>query len=258
MKDAYYESAADRFEHFYLDYSTDNNTPAHYHNSVEIIVVAEGEFTARGNGEERTLHTGDVFFADNYVTHVYKTAFHSETYVIVLSDAYLKNFHTRYGGTFPMFMYAGEDKNARLLSLLASAAEDWNTYNALMKHGLADWILGYLADRYPPTEKKNGEEGRFIAEVLQYIDAHFAEELSVASLAEKFGYSPNYFSSLFNRFTDSHFRDYLNRIRLRETEALMKAEPDIPAGKAAMLCGFVSQNTYYRTLRSVRSTKETK
>ena len=124
MKDAYYESAADRFEHFYLDYSTDNNTPAHYHNSVEIIVVAEGEFTARGNGEERTLHTGDVFFADNYVTHVYKTAFHSEAYVIVLSDAYLKNFHTRYGGTFPMFMYAGEDKNARLLSLLASAAED--------------------------------------------------------------------------------------------------------------------------------------
>lgn len=255
MKPDFYEQNADDFGYITLLHGHDNRTSAHFHNSIEILFVAEGEFTVRGNGEERILIRGDIFFADNFVTHLYKNGKDPEYYVMVISDMYMNNFRAVYGNyAFPMFMAEKREQTAPLFAALQKAYAEWNEYNTLMKHGFADTILGMLARIYPPQPAKPHKESLFIADVLRYIDSHFAEELSLVSVAAHFGYSPNYFSMLFHRYTDMNFREYLGRVRVRETNSLLRGG-DISLAKAASLCGFVSLNTYYRALKNQTETQ---
>ena len=246
MENGIYEPAADSAGYILFTKSFDNVTAAHFHSSCEVVVVAEGELSVRGSGEERLLSRGDVFFAERYVTHLYRSVGHSVAYVWVLSDFYLSGLRSLYAGTFPMFMFAGEDANAPLIAFLERTRREWDTYNALMRRSAVEWMLGYLAGRYPPTRKPGKDEGLLFTDVLRYIDENFGENITVASVAKKFGYSPNYFSMLFHRYTDVNFRRYLNRIRLNKAEELQKQGTGVIA--AALACGFASMNTYYRAL----------
>lgn len=246
MKNGIYEPAADSAGYIFFAKSFDNITAAHFHSSCEAVIVAEGELSVRGSGEEHRLSRGDVFFAERYVTHLYRSVGHSVAYIWVLSDFYLSGLRSLYAGTFPMFMFAGEDGNAALLTFLERTYAEWGEYNALMRRSAAEWMLGYLAGRYPPVQKAGRDEGLLFTGVLRYIDENYGENITVASVAQKFGYSPNYFSSLFHRYTDVNFRRYLNRIRVKKAEELQKQGAGVI--ESAQQCGFSSMNTYYRAL----------
>lgn len=246
MQKEYYESEADCPGYIYFKYSVNNRTPAHFHDSVELIFVEEGEFTAIGGGKEETLGQGDVFFADAYTPHLYRTKNGSRSFVLVLAARYLRDFRELYKGTLPMFMKAGNDKNAELFDFLRRAYGRWQDYSPLMRAGFADFVLGYLAARYPPKERADSRERRFIADALSYINDHFAEPLTAEGVARQLGYSPNYFSAQFNRCVRENFRDYLGGVRLQKTQELLHREPGTGVGAAARLCGFDSPNTYYR------------
>ena len=254
VKNGYYEQEADHLGHIYLQHGFYNVVPAHFHNSIEILFVAGGKFVVRGNGEEKTLSAGDVFFADNFVTHLYTSERDSEFYVVVMSDTFLKNFRYLYGDkSFPMFITDQKEGIKGIIASLASVFEEWDHYNDLMKHGFADWLLGRLAAVSPPETVKDHQEGRFITKVLQFLDAHYADALTMHFVANRFGYSPNYFSTLFHRYTAMHFREYLNRVRLEKALAMQRADPTLSAVKAASACGFASLNTFYRTLKKNRN-----
>lgn len=251
MREAFYEPEADESGYIHLLRTDNNNTPAHFHNSVELAFVVRGDFRARGGGEEAELHAGDIFCAEAYVTHLYASDEDARVYVLVLSESYLRDFRAQYAGSLPQFMRAGEDANAPVFRALDGAYAQWKSWSPLMKRGFADYLLGLLALRYPPLPRRADKEGMFIAEVLRYIGEHCGEPLSVRSLADRFGYTPNYFSALFNRYTAAHFRDYLGSVRLQKAEALRADGAGI--GEAALQSGFLSPNTYYRALAREKS-----
>lgn len=247
-RESYYESDADKVNHFYFAHLFNENNRAHFHNSVEMVVVVKGEFFVCANGEKKTLHAGDVFFADSYVTHIYKSTPETELYVMVISDSYQKNFQSIYEGVFPMFMESKEDGNCLLIKACAFFSGEWQNCNLLMRTGFVNWVLGYLADRYPPETKKKSDKSYFIVNVLKYIEDNYDKNISVAEIASKFGYSPNHFSMLFNKYINLSFRTYLNRYRVQQVMKKIKEDPDMGIGKACELCGFNSPNTYYRAL----------
>ncbi len=256
IKNEYYEPKADSPGYIYFHYSCNNSTPAHFHDSVELVFVEEGEFIAVGGGQERTLGKGDVFFADAYTPHLYRTPTESRAFVVVLSARYLRDFREFYRGSLPMFMPAGNDENAALFDFLRVNFVCWENYTPLMRAGFADWILGYLAAHYPPISQAQSRENRFMIDALTYIDAHFADPLSAAGIAAQFGYSPNYFSALFNRCMRINFRDYLNGVRLNKTEEYLRRDPEAGIGAAARSCGFESPNTYYRAKKRANEMKD--
>ncbi|MEJ5188203.1 helix-turn-helix domain-containing protein [Treponema sp. J25] len=61
-----------------------------------------------------------------------------------------------------------------------------------------------------------------IKEIQQYMAAHFREELSVAMLARRYGFSPNYLSSLFHQKTGYTFIEYLTFLRLAKARLLLR------------------------------------
>ena len=81
--------------------------------------------------------------------------------------------------------------------------------------------------------------------ILSYINAHFGEPLTLRSVAAEFGYTPNYFSTLFARLYGMSFTDYLNCIRYRSAEQMIRREK-CAASLAADAVGFGSMNSFYR------------
>lgn len=55
-----------------------------------------------------------------------------------------------------------------------------------------------------------------IAEVMEYIEQHHAEKLTVAAVADEFGYHPNYLSRLFQQSVGHTVLEYIYMVRIHQ------------------------------------------
>jgi YesN/AraC family two-component response regulator len=118
-------------------------------------------------------------------------------------------------------------------------------------------LLSIIAQNNGLIESKKDAGASLIINVLTYVQKNFADDLSVKTLADKFGYSREYFSRTLNKYVKEPWSDYVNRLRVTRADALIK-EGGISVINAAFSCGFSSPNTFYRAYKKVfgKSPKE--
>ncbi len=88
--------------------------------------------------------------------------------------------------------------------------------------------------------------------VLNYINEHFAEELTLEVVAECSGFSKFHFTRLFKKYTDSTFYEYLVYRRIQEAEKLL-ADADMTITDVALYSGFASISTFNRTFKQKKN-----
>lgn len=83
-------------------------------------------------------------------------------------------------------------------------------------------FLEYL-ESYPALLKKTMEsnEKKDILRAKEYIESHYRENLTLEILADVVHMNPYYFSSYFKKNAGENFKDYVNRVRIREAVALL-------------------------------------
>ncbi|KAI7251002.1 hypothetical protein KC345_g11604, partial [Hortaea werneckii] len=62
-----------------------------------------------------------------------------------------------------------------------------------------------------------------MAKLLQYMEEHYAEPLSLTELARHFHFNPSYLSSLFTTYNQEGFKEHLNTIRTGKAAELLRA-----------------------------------
>lgn len=248
MDISFYEREADGNRYFSVMKSVNNRTPAHFHNATEIIAVTDGKERVVINGDERILSAGELGVCNSFDVHYYDVVGHSAVTVVMLSEEYTAHYKEAFGGRFPNFLPSGRAP-AELLDVVETLYECQGG-NRLVLSGYVDVLLGLLHDVAPAVQRTGTDFSR-AAEILRYLDENFAQKLTLSSVANRFGYSANYFSALFNRFMGMHFRDYLNRLRVSRAARLLESGGRI--GDVLSDCGFESPNTYYRALKKWKS-----
>lgn len=83
-----------------------------------------------------------------------------------------------------------------------------------------------------------------IQNAVNYIEEHFAEKLSLQSLAEYIHMSPTYVSRKFSEETGMTFQEFLVRYRIEKAKELIKRSPFLSMGMIAEKTGFSSQNHF--------------
>ena len=83
-----------------------------------------------------------------------------------------------------------------------------------------------------------------INQIVEYINEHYAEKISLAVLSEKFYVTPSHIARLFKQHMDESAVSYINRVRIKKSQQLLKK--DISIKKAAEEVGFESLNNYYK------------
>lgn len=66
------------------------------------------------------------------------------------------------------------------------------------------------------------QDGEKIRKMRMYIAEHYEENLTLASLADRFGFSYHYLSYYFNKQAKEGFSEYLNKIRIKKACELLK------------------------------------
>lgn len=89
-----------------------------------------------------------------------------------------------------------------------------------------------------------------ISEVVQYINSHYMQELSLYLLAEKFYVSPYYLSRFFKKATGFTLVEYLNSVRIKEAKKLLE-QTSMKVSLIAKKVGFGSVTHFGRVFKLV-------
>lgn len=249
QKNRYYESAADADKYLLISDFGDGDMAltdvAHFHDSYEIVFVSCGECGVHVNTEERVIKAGEIAFIDSFAPHFYFDADSARGKVTVVGKNLLVDFNN--GLTFEPFLE--NNGCAEKVIVFLNSICDVTNENATLKAGAANVILGLMRASYPLKKRSGEKTTKTFVEILRYIDEHYREDINLEALAAKFGYTPNYFSVLFNKFTHMHLREYLNRRRIMEAVKIKAEHPEQSLAGVAADVGFISEKTFYRAYK---------
>lgn len=91
---------------------------------------------------------------------------------------------------------------------------------------------------------------QYIRQALLYMAKHYAENLTLPSVAATVGLSSNHFSALLQKHVGVSFREYLNRIRIEESKRLLLYS-DYSLTDIAIAVGFTDQSYYCKVFKKI-------
>ncbi len=240
---AFYELYADVKDYINVIKLNHNDfSPAHFHKTAELAVAVKGSFKICVNGKEYTLNQGDFALVNSYEPHFYGNTQNAEGYAFMISYSVMEKFIENSGGRLNVYLCPND--NGETAKLVSEIFKRFNDFNFYMKLGSAEYILGALKNKCGITNAPIDKTGALIPEILAYIDENSKTDLSLVSVAQKFSYTPQHFSVIFNKYIGVSFRDYLNSVRLYKVEKLIT--DGLGVCTAVLSEGFKSLNTYYR------------
>ena len=104
-------------------------------------------------------------------------------------------------------------------------------------------LLARIRDEIPSETDPNYK--CHVKRILAYLDMHYIKDLSLDILAEVMDLHPNYISSMFKKETGDTFVNYLNALRIREAQRLLREQRHLPVNVIGQRVGL--ENKHYFT-----------
>lgn len=193
----------------------------HWHRSIEIFAVMEGELTFIMNEKDIPLHSGEFIIVNSYEVHSIHSPNPNQTLVVQIPLHVLKAYHT--ATEYIRFSYDVKQKDAQMVELLHDIYLTYDGkqegYDMLVNsrfYMLLYWMISRYRDKIadPDLVQINKNLGK-LSEITEYMKANYQNELSLESLADRFGYSPAYLSRMFRKYAKINYKSYLQNIRLQ-------------------------------------------
>ncbi|MCC2255229.1 AraC family transcriptional regulator [Ruminococcus sp. CLA-AA-H200] len=108
-------------------------------------------------------------------------------------------------------------------------------------------LIPYQEAAHPRTRLEDEHTAK-LKMVLDYIDGHYAEELSVRDLAKLCYFSEYHFMRFFKKYTGTSCLEYIKNLRL-EKAASRLAQGSQSVLDISMSCGFLNLSYFYREFK---------
>ncbi|MBQ9066491.1 MAG: AraC family transcriptional regulator [Clostridia bacterium] len=230
----------------------------HWHEDLELIYVLEGSMCYSISGETVTLGVGDLLLVNSKRFHYGYGEEECRFYCILFHPSLLDPCDTIYQKEVAPFL--GPKSLPYVLwtdSALPGAGERirriWShqqTRNpgymtAILAELMCLWtdaLPDLVKDRSLLTRPLERDEERLFR-MVSFLQAHFAEPLSLEEIAGAGGIRKSKCCDLFKSRTGETPIDYLNHYRLARSTVLL-LESDLPITEISIACGFNSPSYY--------------
>ncbi|MBQ8850750.1 MAG: helix-turn-helix domain-containing protein [Clostridia bacterium] len=221
----------------------DPNVDVHFHSQIELYIILSGKIEVLINDKRRLLQKGDISVSLSYDAHGYRSVESSEALYLIVPTDLLSDFShiiadKQLGEPFT-------DDPETYKKVLDAMENILRSQNDLTLRGYIYIIFGAILDLATLEDRQNVRETRFGADILIYISRNFREDLTLSSLAERFGYNPSYLSRYFREAFGISFSQYLSTLRLREAVLLLRSG-EHSVTECALDSGFGSTRSFYR------------
>lgn len=100
---------------------------------------------------------------------------------------------------------------------------------------------------------KINSQGDTIQNILNYIDSHYKEPLTLSSLAKQFNFGYSYLSSYFRSHHTEGFSEYLNKVRILHASELLRSETSSISDVCGAV-GYTDQSYFARVFKKMTGT----
>ena len=242
------------------------NFENHYHNCVEMIFMYENDCLVQFPTNKLSLNTGDILLIPPYIMHQIMGTKQVRQFVIMLDVELLAHFGIYASTTSSIndILLCNKDTCPQIYdSVRNNIIEMINAYFLndsywqleVYSHFL--FILAQLGKNEPLTTPVNemlvgsGTKEHYdkFAELLQYVDINYSEQITLDTISSHVGFSKYHFIRLFKEYTGMTFYEYLTNKRIQHAKELLKSNMGIT--EIAFSCGFNNQTSFCRTFKKV-------
>lgn len=250
--------------HLRIWYNTQTEGYAnHYHNAMEIIVCTENQYFITTSSHTYTLEPGDILIIPPYMLHELRSKPSGARFIYLIDIDMLRCFRD-YKALEPIFMEgylctaASHPKIYRpvydalmqMADLYFSHQIFWeiSIYSVLLDLFITIGTSHYLqdADAAENADDTQSENYALFSNLLDFIDIHYADDLTLEQAAEYIGFSKYHFTRLFKQHTNTTFHNYLCYKRIQVAQSLLTEDRNRPITDIAFCSGFNNLTTFNR------------
>lgn len=191
----------------------------HWHRSIEIFAVFQGDLDFFLNDREYSMGYGDFILVNSNEIHSIHAREANKTVVLQIPIKMFEKYYT--GEGFIRFTHESKEVDEKLMELIC---EMYGTYcdkkcgYDMKVQGLFYTLLYLLVTQYRqrdvhPDVLYQYKKLTRLSLITDYMKEYYKEDLSLNSLAEIFGYSPSYLSRMFQKYAGINYKAYLQNIR---------------------------------------------
>lgn len=247
----FYQSKLDDFT---CHITINNCYPAHLHKHIEVIYVTEGQLKSTINGNEALLTSGDLSICFPNIIHSTETVGHSKAILLIFDVEFVGSFANELFKYYPDIPFI--EKSCLPDIIKSSIHMILQSYNNKQDFritiGYLYILLGNLIQDINLIQYKNSDLQDTCRVILEYINNHFTEDISLDSLSNSLNISKYYISHIFSEKIKTSFPSYLNRCRIDYAKNLLRNTGD-SVTKIGFDCGFNSSRTFYRAFKECYS-----
>ena len=248
-----------------------NNPPAgftdHWHTAMEIIFTLENTYTIEAHQQKYVMEPGDIAIIPSGTVHSISSPEKGCRFVFMFEP----NLFSQLPGfnyvlsLIPQPVLINYDTNPQLYraetALLWELVEhywgngltkDLNIFSTMIR--FFSTFGEHTANVIPPTINNSSKAGSLVSRlsmVLDYLDTHYSENITLEEAANIACFSKFYFTRLFKQYTNQTFYDYLSTKRIKAAEQMLII-PNLPITEISLKAGFSSLSSFNRTFKRLK------
>ncbi len=215
---------------------------SHFHRSIELIFMEGGSASVRVGTAEQIFTAGDIAFVPSYFPHAVDSIKDAVFTTVIVPLHYAKEV-SEGGASLHYFALRDKQFNKKIFDYLDECKAYLSAEANYMKKALITLIFGLIAEHYQQIEQSATEVER-ISNVIEFLDNHFTEPLTLESVATSLGFSRCYFSHLFHRYFNCNFNTYVNQLRMDFIKSQKNTDKNMT--DVIIEAGFGSLSAYYQ------------
>lgn len=253
------------FKMFHLIDSERKDFSYHYHDFNKILIFLSGDVTYSIEGRSYDLEPNDIVFVN--AGEVHRPLIHSaaayERIIIYVSPSFLSSYR-EYTYDLGLCFKQAHERQSHVLRVNSFRGSSLGNVTERLEQSLHDSDyanelyhdllflefmiqLNRAAIHHNIDYISNSSSNEKILAVLDYINGHLTEELTVDGIAEKFFLSRYYLMHTFKEETGYTLGGYLSTKRLKLARELIRN--GTPITEACYACGFKNYSTFSRAYK---------
>ncbi len=239
----------------------------HFHDSYEIFYLLSGTRNYFINDRTYKVEKGDLVLINK--GHLHKTTYGGslmhERILIIFDEAYIQGISSL-GADIDLLQAFHQNANLIRLQKAEQATVERYLFNIIKETKGKDSghetyvrlamgeLLIFITRKATHTHSTSGVNGNHmhgkISEIILYLNTHYMKKITLESISEDFYISPYHLSRTFKKATGFTFTEYLNSLRIREAQRLLK-ESFSNVSKIAEKVGYESQTHFGRVFKRI-------
>ncbi len=241
--------------------------PLHWHTEFEILLVDSGLLELYIDNAKHELYAGDFAFIECGALH--RATPHDAVYrCLVFSpsilrgkknssiDRYLSPITSHSLEIKSVHRHSDRKKLFVLITELLETARKHDKYYELEICSLLYRLFAtlYKEEQISPknSKQKNSSRNKTISELLDWIDIHYTEQISLKELSEASGLSEKYLCRVFKSYTSRSPMEYINQLRISHVCRILETS-EATVTEAAFSCGFNNLSYFSKIFKKYKS-----